>query len=98
MYEQAVIILSIVYGFFGFIVGLVTAACAKSKIKKLGGAFIGTVGSIISGLIFVIAVSDLKFKLSSMGFSLYNLLPSLIAATIGAVFLVYILGLVSGKK
>lgn len=103
MYDQAIVVLSVVYGVFGLAAGAITASCIKSKIKKLGGVFLGLIGSIVSGLVVVITVSELKVKLSSQqsslgGVSLNDLLPSLVAAIIGAVFLVYVMGLVVGDN
>lgn len=103
MYDQAIVFLSVVYGFFGLVAGAITASFIKSKIKKLGGAFLGLVGAIVSGTVVVITVSELKVKLSSQqsslgGVSLNDLLPSLVAAIIGAIFLVYIIGLIVGDK
>jgi hypothetical protein len=70
----------------------------------LGGTFLGAVGSVISGLIVAITVTDLQYKLSVQqqygvsGVSLSELLPSIVASVIGAIFIVYVMGLFFGQK
>ena len=71
----------------------------KSKVKKLGGSFVGGVSAAVFGLVFVVLITDLETKAENpMGVALVDLLPSVIVSVFGAVFLVYVIGLVSGRS
>lgn len=99
MYEQAVLTMGILYFILGIITGLIVAVVAKSKIKKIGGAFIGGVSAAVFGLGFAVSITNLEAKSKNpMGISIVDLLPSVIVSIIGAVFVIYIIGLISGKS
>ena len=99
MYDQAIMFLSFTYFIIGSISGLIISIACKSKLKKVGGAFVGGVSGIISGLIFVISVTNLKAKLAeaNLGLSLGDLVPGLIVALLFSIFVVYILSFISNK-
>jgi hypothetical protein len=103
MYEQAVLILSATYFIIGLFTGLMTALVTKTRIKKLGCAFIGGVVASTAGLIVVTTITGIQSKVGNTqygggGISLYELLPSLLAAVVAAIFFVYVIGLVAGKS
>ena len=99
MYEQLVMLMGILYFVLGAIAGLIVAIMTISKVKKTGGAFIGGVSAAIFGLGVAVSITDIEAKThNTMGIALVDLLPSAIASILGAVFVVYIVGLISGES
>ena len=101
MRQQIALSLGILYFFLGAISGLDTIILEKSRISKSGGAFIGGVSAIVSGLVFVLIITDIESRLRnsfSLGVSMNELLPSMIASILGGIFVTYVMSLVLDGK
>lgn len=99
MMQQALVFIATVLMIIGAIIGFLMALSKRIGIGKLGGCLVGAVGCIIGGIASVKVLGTLReSEFGGVGIGLGDLLPSVIAGILSAVFLVYVVGRVGVPK
>jgi hypothetical protein len=93
MMQQALVFLATILLVVGAITGFLMTLYKGLGIGKFGGCLVGAVGCVVGGIASVTVLGTLQeFKFNGVGIGLGDLLPSIIAGILSAVFLVYVVG------